>query len=119
MSAVGLWALSPVGRWHYVVAGDLGPVAACGRWHVEATPETAEQRPDGACLQCRVVTSPTGGVNGADDALKAELRRACGRMLAQGFTVAEVARYFDVGEQWLRRLWNRPSAGVRAAEVSS
>lgn len=123
MSAVGLWALSPVGRWHYVVAGDLGPVAACGRWSVEATTETATRRPDGACELCRgLAVAAQRDERPGYDATRAERNRrlveSMRLKLADGATIAEAARLLDVAEHTARRAWQRRHKWVPVAEVS-
>lgn len=48
------WALSPLGRWHFMTLGEFGLHAACGNWtHSDRTPlHTSEQRPRDACAAC-------------------------------------------------------------------
>lgn len=130
MSALDTWAVSPVGRWHYLTSSELGPVAACGRWRVELPPEvTQPTQPPGACEACaRLVDTRPLKEAPRDDAtmalkrqrdreVQARIRRGVERVRA-GERVTDVAREVGVTDRTLHRYLARRPGGYRAEVVS-
>ena len=115
MSALDLWAVSPVGRWHHLVSSEWGPVAACGRWRVELPPGvTQPTQPPDACPDCarlvdtRPLKEPTRSEAVRDAKRERELARvrtirAAVERVRRGEEVLAVAREVGVADRTLFR----------------